>query len=1588
MKCDDRLKKCVPTCRIMILLSVTALLPWVPIHAAGDTLDTLRGQGAFVSVWEPLVPPDFSDHHVTVIPGTDVEIHVPPGSGLRILSDDSGSRQLRVFRKQAAPTTCSLEIRIPTPFSPMESPAHSSADNTIEYSEETAAGHAEEYPGNLLQETTFILTADTFPIRVALFQLTSIHRPFFWERVRKTACRLHATGRLYDAFDPLYRDVITQDDWSFFGLWVRCMGPAMDAANAQEHPTPLIAAAITDITHAFAILAGENTVSETLDIVAETRCFIEPDAVGLPQAVPYSVLRPTDTIPVSGPAWMTLHLRADLPESPARKMVDIPLAFRIDQSRTGHWPEGTCRFLFDADQPVSTNADVSSPMFHKVYIPRGDHHLAIESTRTLYIHADITRPVFPDIDPALDPFPVRPFSMIPVERLRDIQWFENQFLLHGNNPILRLTALHYSNRFHWISADPPDSGQWRLDPVESGDLYPIASDYFDPMVTVPDRPDHPGRVTLLHLFDPDRTPGDMVPTIVLNGHHIQVPDLADPFETPLRIGIPVFPGTHRIHVKTHGRRMFLDGPVDSMEPAGLTARLYHPVTRGGHDPEPLVFTVSGDTNGAPFRLFFRCGDVLPIRLHLDGTPWMIVQLHAVQDQPNGFFGRWEGSVPPGNHRLSVHSNDETLEVALYQPRWAMGLKTDIARDPFLETCLYILDHPPTQPDLCTILSRDAMTLAEKVLYLLFVPDPVRARDIFLPVYDPAIASHRMVLSWIYADLGYADRALDIAWPIIDDPTFPFSVPFLKKMLDTALTRTGLYRPMVIAQQLHDHGWSDEVVDSVLNNPLATDPGESLSPLQLAGSRHPNFRPLPDTALSGNLSTIILDDLLDPDRQKKIPSRNPWEYQILSSGYPDVPASQQFRIHLPKPAILRLLIRSLTPTVEPDTYGWVTLAIHTGGKTIQIELPAGTPDRDTLQWRTLLNPVMKAVALHYPVMESGDVEIECIQGCIALQCATQIPGSADFRIDPVSPNFITAYTALLTSARVDILDFTARAIELQRQYPGVYLLDSLVDTLTGQFRSHVLSGWPERAGGKRYLSTGGTLRDPVMRMRCFDVPDPQPGFPAYCLVKNSVIYLAPEPGIASSIHCITRSVDGNPFRIRIEHERRTVCELHPDNPSCVFDWPPDQTGRLRISAETIDGSFPVKVAVLQQSGSRIQSVPVHENRRYHEVNPDGRTEISGRIIGPAFLELESRVVDSVGIDAVLEIDAMDSHGRLVYTETVLAGKDPDDGMHSVPENHCVSLPARSIIPITGSDVYTVTVRHTGVGPAAVVRMTARQHPSRSSESHGNHLIPRDIVPGDTTETASLMGTNAIPVHRPDWETHRNWDPRVDSADIGRSGSAGTWGAIFGYRYRDRDDDRSDPDLLYAGEGISGHMTWNKRFDGSPHSGRIYTDTMAGGTQPESEPDDFIGHARQTMTWHIADTGFRSRLSIDGAIQSMDNGREWRMRVQGDIRRTLHLSPTLTWMVGIGGSMVKQSMDSLDAGMLSDAPHPLIYTGFDDRHRTNLYLLTQVQWHAGPHSQLFLRFRTMTSGDGESGEVGPWWARGGFRYQAGPCTVEAA
>ncbi len=1343
------------------LILILAILPAAEdVFAASSSLEELIGSGPFRESWEPYRPVGSASNHIWLRASESLELEVPAGSGLRIDSPDPLDTLLirNIYVPSLPPFTRTL-----IPGSPLiDTPG------------------SIYLPGGICTGSTIRIQASGTDLNLQLFQLVTIRIPFYWQKIASAARKLLLQGDPDATFETLFVRAEAGDDFSLTGLWIRMTHAALTAADADRLTEEETTRAVEEITRMFGILAEEETYDRPFE--ADQRIVEIPEVEdGITSKLrQYRKVDPDCEIPVEGPAWLMLALRMSLDETPASPMVELPFDIRIDGAKTGHFPDGFCRFLTD---PV--NPQISGPVNIDVYIPEGSHNLSILTDFSVLIDGFERRPLYRATSNETLPFIINPLDYIPIRFHEDIEWMENQFLKGGRNPIIQRIATHFSNRFRWRFIESVSEPVLRLEsnsrpiragavPTETADVDPQYGLYRFPgpspvKVHVPDTKDQ--FLPVINIIDPERKPGDPSPSIRINGMPFIHPDLSDPFLSARMIAIPIQPGSHEFQIESCARPVFSDCALDGIRAESLEVRRYYQC--GGHDdPTDCQFPVNGGLHGAPARIYYRQQSATPIDLFLNGellhrivpipgeTDDSIagpdVSIEGLDDSIAGSDISIAGTaillIPPGQHRLTADS-EKPLFFAIAQPDWMDDASGTIPhKDPFLETVLDAFGKISSDMAMTRLQASPALKTPEKALFLALAGDSSMARNVLLDAgYDETLFSHRALMAWILADTGYETRAVDTFWPLIQDPLFPYSSALFHKMLDSALLSNGFVRASIIAARIHERSDDSERSRDLLQGPPAFSNAAATDIRQLLCSAAPRWLPVPSGHVEcQTVTTRLLDQWRDPTPKV---DRDPTLFWLMQSG-----ESMQFE--LPVPAAIRLIIRrpaadaTDSEAANSETAAPLDLIVSYPSVRAKLSIPAVGADRETLKWENLSTVPGQPVEIVLPVPEPGTVTVECISGCAAIKPWIQVVSPADLLTKSASESdseipdqLIADYNRILNNgerSEPDCARQYAEAAKLHQQYPSCHPVSALLDLLESNLEWKLVSGWPENTGDRSYLAARRLTGDPIVSIRALDIPEPDISDQSHLLTQGRQLTLDPgdfPPGTLKFEATFHPSTD---FVILVESNLRGIYSLTPENPALNLEWSSSNGDSIKIIAETVTGKFPVKLAAVHHLAGKTVPVPLAGNRRYHHIRPVTSAGLSGNIIGPCCLRLELRNAEPGVIDRTVTIQTENQGSLETSQQTIEIPSDADEDYFDAVTGKPVGKSVEAIVPLIEAGIHRLTVTAGGKsGTPVLARCYAVRH-SHTDNRHRDKPCGYEILSETALEETRAPSTpDAVP-----------------------------------------------------------------------------------------------------------------------------------------------------------------------------------------------------------------------------------------------------
>lgn len=1605
-------------CNLLVKLIVLLILAAASMEPASASLQTLLAAGPFHRQWEPVSPDGWSSHSITLQPGITAQIYIPACSGLRI---------------ESLSPTDSVQV-----FSNTLSGAGGAPCSQVPVSPARAPDGALLFPTGMISGTIFDLSA-TETIEIRLSRHASSARPYFWESLCRETLQELDDGTLRQAVFTLSDAAESDGDFSLTGIWIRMIRSAADISETRRNPDGDFRSAIQRITGMFGILAGEDTCDEPFEALYPTVDIPATDRVG--GSTGYHALPAGDDIAVSGPAWLMLSMRVPWATRPAASMNELPFDLLIDGKSSGFWPDHTCRFFTDPAVPgYSAAVDLN------VFVPAGQHRLGFHSETPVLLQGSVRRPIFGEAETGADWFSTNPMDQIPAHRFRDAGWLDGQFRSGGSNPVLQWIAVHYGNRFVWnpvpTDAEPqcfieplsrPHQQPADLPPATDGrpgqGLYRIPDGSSFQFLTAAYSDSPPEIVTLI---DPDRTPENPPPVIRLDGKVITLPDLSDPFTVPGTIALPVASGNTVFSFEMHGRRMFSDKPIGEIEAEPLEYRRYYHGGTATASPG-AAFKVNGLQSGAPVRIHYHRPAGKLFELHLDGVPWRTVipsipGTSAGNEHPSAepqAPGIALLSVPPGEHILTAVT-DEPLMMAVSQPGWIRDREeTLIRRDASLETAVDAIGTWTREEAVTQLKEIGPGATFDRALRLTLAGDPVRARDIlFESGYDEMTGSHRLLLAWILADTGYAFRAVDTFIPLVEQKIVPYSGRIFHRMLDMALSTGALRHALTIAGEIHRRN-DDSAASRTLREGAAAfiDHGTGVFERTLF-SLDPRWRPVPSDRIRSEAQRVRLMDNWFSTGDSESGSSDSADYWLVESGKP-------LEFDLPEQAVLRLLVRppdAFTPDAAPAGRR-AMLRIEHPSFNAELPVPAGSADRESLSWDSVASAPGRPFEYILPVPEAGTVTIRCQELRLPVKPMVQIVATADLLNVPRATDTAQTdgdshppetSTGAIIRRYLDILQAGPAAVSgcgsmdpalayaqitlMQSDHPDFFPARSMGQLLEQCIDWKLAGGWPQTTRERAYLAARRITCDDLVNLRGMEVPEPAGTLQSHLLTSGRRIAFDTAELSGGTLEFTVAAADPADYTIWIEQENHGIASLTPETRVCSMDFSPGSTDRIAVRAESIRGPRPVRIAATHCRNGERKAVPLSGNRRYHVIQPRHSAGVSGEIIGPACLRLEMRNAWPDGGAQSIQVSLTDSVKKPVWQSAVDLPAIPDPDVYDALTGQASGTATEIIVPVVARGVHNLTVSpRDPAGSPALVRCYAL-HP----KADPIELIPPDRQPhSDESAEIPAPDGSGLPAEAPEQPEETMtpgstaWSYQMPHADgtLKTAARTGTWTIGMNYRHRDfNPDPETDESTAYSGDGPGAFATWERRFDavgtrkrrsdpvGNRH--RLFVDGTLGATHSADEPSGVTGYLTHNANWLLPVNGTRVTWGLQGAFQEIDDSTVWRLRFQGDLRRSFDLTPAITLTGSAGAFVTAQSLDADDVVAMDDRPPPVLYTDFDARHESGGWLRLYVA--ARPHARIRVHgyWKVMTSGDDETGLFGPWRAGAGVDAMTGPVLLGLA
>ncbi len=1288
-----------------------------------------------------------------------------------------------------------------------------------------------------------------------------------------------------------------------------------------------------------------------------------------------------------------------------------------------------------------TEIDASLGYSRYLYVPSGNHTIKIQSDQQIWCAIERITPVdgsapgFPTArqnivisqlnekeKPVFRSLITLGLDLIPGEYLQDPEWLTASIRDYIDHPLLENEWWNIRNSGSWsrlesgedqrLFFDPPVSVSSR-DSGGSGRFNPGTAWYRLPVNQAVDVPGSSNdELTELVVYDPEKRAEDPPVDVVVDDRAVLIKESWIPGREMASFMVLMTPGAHTLEIRNTNRPLFTQTLLHGSHPVSHWMRGYSRLVPG----TSLNYVVDGGAAGRRLRVLWRYPDsgnhVLAVTM--GNRDEVTVACDHRNTDPAGFVL----TVPPGVFPLTIQSDaPETgwINAGMFSAEQSgPGLSGDSDPDE-LDKITRFHDSISGLPVSEEISSKPAW---EKAVLAAISGDLYRCRMLSSD-WELSPAGESVVRTWIDGMTGYHHRALESGLDVVS--RYQYRPLWFQELLMEAAMRAGdpvsawrFVREILKETPEHEaalltkarlliHLGDRREAGKILEM-FPTD----LSPLSMIRdhtrrslktsvmdlpddwavlSPNPLFKSLPPDLLEtrGPVVNLISDN---PD------SSHDSRLEKFDSGVECIALNENtgIRFTVKHPTVIRLVVR-------PDTFPDAD-STFTPGMGIEIvwrdrdesrimpvwECP-GEPD-PFFRYAGTENIVPgKAEIIEIPVFDpESPMEIRCVAGSGTVQVRVQVPGIDD---NPApNQNMISSVQTLHaliwnpappdTGMPPGIRILTAAALlhQIKSDFPHRKWIQTMEQFIRRSVQYRVLNQF-SNDNPYCFVPFETLPHDTVISNRASVFPDPEPGIPAHIMTPGSSLTFTAD-GLPPGIITLKASTDPlRKFGFTITADNFPDASLLSESiKEYMCNVRDIRDGILEIALDEATQHPAVKVSCFHSRSGKKRPVPLNETRKYFLVGAGNAVPVMrGRVFGPTVLKLDLRSLNPVEASAETVTVRLTGSDGSQFTQSVTLPSDRDDAAMRVEgfarqSPRIPGLPGFLDISLPDTGPYTMEIKSHGSPVLVRIAAAVFREPERAA------IEPMDPIPMEGSKPAE----NEMP---PADTVEQQWNSGVPSDLPLRGQSGGTW--LFGARYRDRTRgaDADDSTEYFGNDGITGEIGYLRRFEGSG----LFCDVRIRGTKPKDEPDAVLGGLDQVWSWNTGFYRLRFRLETHSSFQEIASETEHRNQMRFGIRRSWYPRSYLTIVPFLELFWTDQSLDGTDVSSMDSPVDPRIFNYFDYRHETGAYGGGLVRWNFSRKAYLYSSFRTMTGGSEDSGILGPWWWRMGFRTMAGPVMLDA-
>lgn len=727
------------------------------------------------------------------------------------------------------------------------------------------------------------------------------------------------------------------------------------------------------------------------------------------------------------------------------------------------------------------------------------------------------------------------------------------------------------------------------------------------------------------------------------------------------------------------------------------------------------------------------------------------------------------------------------------------------------------------------------------------------------------------------------------------------------------------------------------------------------------SPNPKFQDIPEDQVTSTGTWITLtDSIIDTDTDdsgKRYLSLNPGE---------KVTYTLQF------PGMLRIAFRPHYFSHPDELDNPIKCKITLDSKEMVFNVPAIYPDRSTLRYHSLTEPVPGRQEFYDLPLSTGnhEVEIEILNGAGAIRNLLQVPGPDDWPASGLMASWIDRFDktmAVFSSDSVpkheglaELVSVWASLSDSSIHPDSIPFLKNWIHMLSDHVQWRWLSGLKSTLGSERineFLDTDAVYSPQGLQIK---------------LRNHRQVELQiqgnHEPQVL--LNFVARFAHDSKDRILITQNQSVIGEITAETPTCKIDWDPNSESTLSLLLQSTRRGQTVPVMVSRQglTDNPIDVVKPTIMRRYTQFNH--RNPASIQVMGPTLLDISILSSEPDDINKIVSILAtsMDGSGDTTAKSVSIERTESDNFQH------VAMFPGKAhiVIPLKEATLYEVTILSeddTFMGRAAISGAMQLTETRLEGTDIQHRTVTFPIISSETRED----------VHIPIVEKVNNRTGVVTLAP-----GYGTWFVTLnGYEAEKHSTDDDDLDE-FGTDGGGLRVGFRKRFG----SIGCFTENTIESVHLSDQDDSWIaGYAHKSsllpVLWDI-----RPYFNLSLYTQDLMSNREFSFRSSLDFRKTFQFGSRLRLVPAIGAFYRMQTLTEEEYRAFDSPPDWRIYSSFYERHPSGLtamclFRLTIVDGLVG-----FSNLHAINSSNPTSDIFSVWWWDAGLDWYSNGLTVDLA